>query len=370
MIDLKNSKLFEAVTDAQSGVTSYILKEHVATLEKCAGTFAPMHTPDGRYYWFLCAYPPAGRLEGASFYAAVIDFAQNTVRYFKDVQPKGMPAVHPVTGELYFATATMILKRGPKESDGIELAKLSDRAFYSRVGISDMLSFNHDGTKLTYVSFDDRRQVSTLYELTLATGEVAPLCQMPGYYGKALAAPDGSVLFEKLPYSDPRTGAPIPIGMNDDGQALTMWKWEKGCEEASFVAPKYLDAAFPWFDAQGRLCYTDFIKGIIVDGEKALSRFGIRHAHGENGLYVYDVYDLPMGESGYDGCGASVYAQKGDTAVRIASLPALYESGDPCVYDIAPAPRLVCNGRLIAYTTRHEGRVTLAFVPVETLPLA
>jgi len=126
----------------------------------------------------------------------------------------------------------------------------------------------------------------------------------------------------------------------------------------------------------GRLYYCDFIKGIIAhdlqtgETEKAVSRFGIRHAHSQGDLFVYDVYDLPMGISGYDGCGASVYAQKGSEVVRIATLPALYECGDPCVYDIAPAPRFVANGTLIAYTARINGRVTVAFVPVEELPLA
>ena len=60
MIDLNNTQLFTPIVQPETGVTIYILSRKVAPVQEAFYFSNASMTPDGRYLWFYCAFPPSG----------------------------------------------------------------------------------------------------------------------------------------------------------------------------------------------------------------------------------------------------------------------------------------------------------------------
>ena len=59
MYDLSKHPYFTEYTDEKSGVKSYVLTERVAELQQQLYFTQQSVTPDGKYLWVVCSFPPA-----------------------------------------------------------------------------------------------------------------------------------------------------------------------------------------------------------------------------------------------------------------------------------------------------------------------
>ena len=74
MIDLRNPQLFTPIIQPETGVTIYVLSRKVAPVQEAFYFSNESMTPDGRYLWFYCAFPPSGTAaQGRTL--GVVDFA-------------------------------------------------------------------------------------------------------------------------------------------------------------------------------------------------------------------------------------------------------------------------------------------------------
>src|SRR5210317_1554211 len=85
MVNLYNTDLFQPVTHADSGITSYVLKPKVAPVQEAFYFVNESMTSDERYLWFYCAFPPSGSA-AAGRSLGVVDFRFGEVRHFPDTQ--------------------------------------------------------------------------------------------------------------------------------------------------------------------------------------------------------------------------------------------------------------------------------------------
>ena len=114
-IELDSNPLFKAWRDPVTGVTSYILEKRVAPHQQGFYFTSPSLTPDARYLWFYCAFPPSGSANlGRSL--GVADLQKGTMRHFPETEfSDGSPMVDPLNGEVYWCNNLDVWKRGPDE---------------------------------------------------------------------------------------------------------------------------------------------------------------------------------------------------------------------------------------------------------------
>jgi len=79
MYDLSRRPFFEAWTDPSSGITSYLLRERVAPLQKTFYFVNSGLTADGRWLWFEAAHPPGNN---KCLAAVCLDPDHPELRYF------------------------------------------------------------------------------------------------------------------------------------------------------------------------------------------------------------------------------------------------------------------------------------------------
>lgn len=153
---LENPSLFARWQDPQTGVESFILKLRVAPIQQSFYYVNPSLTDDGRYYWFYCAFPPAGSANNGRT-LAVADLRTGRVTHFPDAQfSHASPYVDRKTGEVYWCNETGIWKRGPEEAGMPELVNRFSAGFVNRRQVSryathltlsaDGKAFNIDAT--------------------------------------------------------------------------------------------------------------------------------------------------------------------------------------------------------------------------------
>jgi len=108
------SPLLTPWTDPQSGATSFLLTTKAAPLQQSFYFVNPSITDDGRYYWFYCAFPPAGNAnQGRSL--GVADLVKHQVFHFPETGfTDASPLVDSRTGEAYWCTGLEIWKRRPE----------------------------------------------------------------------------------------------------------------------------------------------------------------------------------------------------------------------------------------------------------------
>lgn len=108
------SPLFDPWTDPSSGVTSHILDDRVAPLQQSFYFVNRSFSADGRYYWFYCAFPPAGSAnQGRSL--AVADLWEKSLHHYPETAfTDASPVIDEHTGEAYWCTGLEIWKRRPE----------------------------------------------------------------------------------------------------------------------------------------------------------------------------------------------------------------------------------------------------------------
>ena len=388
MYTAETSKHFTPWTNPQNGVVSYILTADIAPLEQTFYFVSPSSTKDGRYFWFYCAFPPNGLAEGSVKTVARIDFATDEILHFPEIQPKGSPLVDEDTGDIYWCTYTMILKRGPGKDDQIELIAKPDlkhlvvantkSASLGAGRLGGHLTFNHDKTKICIEPAG--KDCSCIGEVEIATGKTELwIGPMDGGWTHAQFNPKepDTILYAMDYWSEARTGMRHIIDFDDNGKLMRSWIVRKG-QKPFCIKPMYIESSHEWWSADGKkVFYCDWIKGIVrhnieTGQDDLVMPHGSRHGYAteDEKYYAGDVFLTLDGKGWFRGCAAQVRFYNSVTKQLIDILtesPELYTREDPCVYHIDPHPRFVLGDRYVAYTTTALNRVGVAFTNLDYL---
>jgi carbon storage regulator CsrA len=338
------SSLFTTWKDPVSGIESYLLTERVAALQQSMRSGSSCSSGDGRFLWFFVGFPPAGDvLHGRML--AVIDFAEQDVRYYPETQfAYSSPLVDATTGEIFWVTGCDVYKRGPKRYDKPFLVNrlAADLAAEVRAaGMAAELSLSCDGKLLAFdVAAEGRRQI---------------------------------------------------VAIPTDGSPAEVWHTSEGASRAARFSPA--DAGLMLVaDAEGRPCLLRrgeplrVLSAVAADGWWSGDGEYVYIAAEGSGTQLVRVSDgaretlwarcASHGAAAGDyfiaeGAGSSIVFFNTRTrkeVVVVSEMPA--PPGLTQAYRPSTHPRLCLNDRYFGYTTTVLGRVDVAMVSTERLVAA
>jgi hypothetical protein len=377
MYTVETSKHFEKYTDFCTGVDTWVLKNETAPLQKPLYFVSLPCSKDERYYWFVCAFPPGGLMEGSSQTMACLDLETDEIYYHPDV-PAGSPAVDPDTGELYFCTPNMVLKKGPRPDSPVErIARVPEKWRVMPGRIATHLTFSADKRELCCdISSGNDTYITSL---DIRSGEFELWATLHGGWNHAQFNPADKdlILFAMEFWQDLKTGIRNRIGANEKGQLTRIWTIRRGEQPVNHL-PVYKEASHEWWSADGKkIYYCDWRKGIgMIDfhsGERKLIHpTGYRHGYSstDDRYFVADIFNYNDQWHWYRGCAttANFYNTETSRPVDIVTRnPALYTFDDPCVYHIDAHPRFVFNDKYVAYCTTVFGKPSVGFAKTAQL---
>lgn len=381
MKTIRTSKHFIPHCDTVSGAVSYLLKNEAAPFQQSFYFVNPSMTRDGRYYWFYCAFPPAGDANyGRTL--AVIDFQEDEVRYFPETQfLDASPFVDLDTGEVYWCNKYGLFKRGPRWDSRTECVAqlppdLQNKGTVHR--IATHLTRSADGTEFAFDAEIGNR--SYLGSVCIKTGEFRIWKSFDYCYNHAQfhpADPD-LILFAQDYWNDKATGKQYGIQTDETGRRNRLWTIRRG-EDPVLWKSEYADGAatHEWWSADGKsIYYVDGKYGAVrIDLETGafsdMHPGGIWHAH-SSADERYFAGDAQITEDGrwYRGCASRINFYNRDTGRQIdivSENPALYSPENPCVYHMDPHPQFLAADNYIAFTTTVSGQVTVGISEVQDL---
>lgn len=376
-VRLEASKNFKSWKDPQSGVTSFILTERVASLQQSFYFVNPSMTNNGRYLWFYCAFPPAGDANyGRTL--GIMDFQADEINHYPETQfLDASPLVDLDTGEVYWCNKSDIWKRGPGRKDQPKhIAQFPDSLKKGAIHrIATHLTFSANKEELCFDAEVGNR--SFVGSVSLKTGKFLLWQEFDRCYNHAQFNPcdPNLMLLAQDYYLDKVSGKMYGIQRDRDGKRRRIWMLRRG-EQAVSIKPKWKSASHEWWGADGKhIFYIDGKKGTVSinvqTGEKFLvNPYGRWHGHSsrDNNYFVADNF---VDENGYyRGCAANVLFYNRNTRQKIdivTKAPALSSRKNPSVYHVDPHPQFVGGDNFIVYTTSVLGSIDVALVKTKDL---
>ena len=377
MYTVETSKHFEKYTDFCTGVDTWVLKNEIAPLQKPLYFVSLPCSKDERYFWFVCAFPPGGLLPGSAQTMACLDLETDEVYYHPDV-PAGAGACDPDTGELYYYSQNLVLKKGPNPDSRIEkIAKVPDKWRTLPGRIASHLTFSADKSELCCDICSGNEVYLT--SLDIMSGEFELWHTFHGGWNHAQFNPADKdlILFAMDFWVDLTTGIRNRIGATENGQLTRIWTIRRGEEPVNHL-PVYKEASHEWWSADGkRIYYCDWRKGTcMIDYESGERRLihptGYRHAYSSSNdkYFTADIFNYNDEWHWYRGCATTVnfYNTETQRPVDIVTRnPALYKFEDPCDYHIDAHPRFVFNDKYVAFCTTVFGKPSVGFAKTSQL---
>ncbi|MGI5892972.1 MAG: hypothetical protein ACOX6P_00100 [Candidatus Merdivicinus sp.] len=381
MKTIQTSIHFTPYTDPVSGVTSYILKNEVAPFQQSFYFTNPSMTLDGRYYWFYCAFPPAGDANyGRTL--AVVDFLTDEVHHFPETQfLDGSPLVDVENGEIYWCNKYGVFKRTPNPADPVvRIAVLPPELSKGTIHrIATHLTFSADKSELVFdAEIGNHWQLGSI---SLKTGEFHVWKNFDYCYNHAQFNPvdPDLILFAQDFWNDKADGTQYGIKQDETGRRTRLWTIRRGEEPVAWKS-EYADGAatHEWWSADGKsIYYVDGKYGAVkinMETGKYLDMHpgGTWHAHSskDEKYFVGDVMHRQNDGSWYRGCASTVNFYNYETGKQVDIITensSLYRPEEPCVYHMDPHPQFLCNDRYIAFTTTVFGKVTAGITVAEDL---
>lgn len=390
-----NSKHFTTHVDTVSGVKIAVLSTRIAQIQKNFYFINSAWSDDGRYMWFVCAYPPA-----AGAHLAVIDFLTDEIHAFPETGEGAL--VDHRNGELYWGRPQGIFKRTPNPSDKyVQIAKMP--TYIKDMGASfcgTHLTFTPDYQEL--LADIQTREGSVIGTFNIVTGEFTEWYRtQPGvcYNHGQLNPLDGNVCMCSHEFSRSKEyNEPHPPKYVDgiyprlqiitrDGKR-TMLKPYRNFGGHEFWAPDgksiyYQNSAYRTFKSKELFgCEVGTLVQDMLDGSapKVVCEVdipggaGVWHAHCSTDQ-KYFVMDGAYGTGEFPlwrGCETCIHFYNRETGKLFKFLTknpvvegwSLENQGG---YHIDPHPRFNLNDRLISFTTTICGRVDAAFVSTNQL---
>lgn len=362
----ETSRLFTAWRDPGSGVESLLLTEHIAPIQQSFYFVNPGFTPDGRFLWFYCAFPPAGRRV-----LGVVDFEADAVRFFPETEfLDGSPCVDPVTGAVFWVSDFEIWRRGPLPADRPQLVNKfpEELAPWRRPHrIATHLTFSADRR-----SFNIDAQLGAEWFVGEAPLDGAPVTIWQKFdrcYNHAQFSPvdPDLMLIAQDWWHDPLTGKRGEIENR-------LWLIRRGGKARPIFtdgSPGHARDTHEWWAPDGKqVWFVNYQTGtarvdIATGARQDLWSGGNCHAHADrSGQYLAgDIgpYDWERG-----GCRVAFFNRMTGREVNIASALPFPEWGRD-KYHLDPHPQFCVQDRYVCYTTTVTGRVTLAVARVAQL---
>ncbi len=374
------SKLFERITDPESGAPHYVLTAKVCEYQQGFYFVNNSMTLDGRYLWFYATVNPV--YDGKARNLGYVDFELDELVLCPDVVFEGhaSPYIDNVTGTLYYTYENCIYKREVgRNKKAVLLCKPKIKGFVSRLATHltmtsdgkhfflDARAGNHNFVQgLVDIETGEFEHWTSSYHST-NHGQINPKCDR-----LALCAYDG--------YTDMDTGEGYRIPKNADGVYERLWTvTADGTRTMHPAMHNY--ATHEWWSADGKTIYycCDYygIYGIDLEtGADVTILEGVDpwHAHctADEKLFVYDEKKLERyGGKWYRGCPAAVNFLNRNTGKLIKVVTEMPENGhtpdNPNNYHIDPHPRFTDNEKYVVFTTSELGGCDLAIAVVEEL---
>lgn len=366
MIPLLDPKLFTPITQPDSGVTMYVLSRKVAPVQEAFYFSNESITPDGRYLWFYCAYPPSGTAnQGRTL--GVVDFATGEVRNFPETQfNHASPFLDPLSGAVTWGMGSGLWRRGPGAGDAVEFVNALPAEIIGARPVSRIathLTRSHDG-RVFFVDAEVGLQ-HVFGTLPIDGGPFEEWYRFERNYNHAQISPIDAdlVLFAQENHSDPITGLTFPI-------TNRLWLMRRG-EKPYPILPTPIWVTHEWWDPDGRHVWcvwgneTWKVDILTQAVEKIPFPHHCWHSHSSrSGAYI-------IGDSNngfYRGCPSSVHFLNRGTG-KLVKLVENPERPDPIgrSYHIDPHPRFCCNDQYVVFTTTVRGEIDVAVAPVQDL---
>lgn len=366
-MDILKSNLFTAHTDAESGLTSYILSKKVAPVQEAFYFVNDSMTRDGRYLWFYCAFPPSGTA-GQGRTLGVLDFQTGDVRHFPETQfNHASPYVDVDSGVIYWGMGDSLWRRGPNPGD------CAERVGFIPAELIGSRQIERFATHLTRSADGREFFVDAAFGLQFVFGTIAIDSgeyefwhRFDRNYNHAQFSPTDPdlILFSQENHPDQITGQTFRI---ED----RMWLLRRGqAPRPVFDAPTVV--THEWWDADGEHVWC--IKGGQGTWRVNLKTQAVEdmgwakgawhsHNHRSNQYLIGDTTT-----KFYRGCPSTVQFLNRETgqSVRVADnpeMPGLVGAR----YHIDPHPRFAGDDQFVVYTTTVRGEVDLAIIPTSDL---
>jgi len=360
MTTIETSKLFTGIK-AEGGLDVYLLEERVAPLQKGFYYINNSWTNNGRYLWFICAYPPS-----PNFILGLIDFENDSVRVFPETQhTDAAPWVDPESGEVYWAIRNEVWCLDPATGNTRYVNCVPQELIGSRAVPRSVthLTCSPNGKEFFIdAKVGDHFLFGTL---PLDGGAFEFWHRFDRNYNHAQFSPvdNDLILFSQENHPDPLTGLSFPI-------VDRMWLLRRGGKPTPVFAEAY-KCTHEWWDHDGEHVW--YIQG------KETSRINIHTKKVDAIEWPHPTWHATNSRDGkylvcdstdrfYRGCPSRVTFYNCETKkfIPIIKNPEMNRI-DGKYYHIDPHPRFCCNDRYIVMTVTVRDKVDLAVIKTEDL---
>lgn len=364
--DLQCHPYFTPYVDPQSGVTSYILTEHVAPIQQSFYFTNPSISADGKWLWIYVAYPPSPHKFLAAF---SLDPSQPQRHlYLHAGYTSASPMVAPEGDAVYFAmgpsvwrmeldgTQRKICTLNPEYIDHRELRRLATHLTLSadrKVFLLDGEVGNH-----WFVGTGD-----------VQTGEVRIIKEFIHHFNHAQFSPTDPELFLIAQdwFYDRITGRRYMFDHRT-------WLMNRAGTLFRSITPEYQkpghEDCHEWWSADGMLCYENYAAGtyevdVVANQTTHVWKRPVCHAHcsADRRYWCADQTPYRWSETG---CPILFYDREtGKEISIISSQPQpIYPRSD---YHTDPHPQFSPQNDFVVHTTTVLGGLDVALTP--TAPL-
>lgn len=365
-LEPESSSLFEAWTDPESGVLSYVLTDDTAPRQQSFYFTNCNLAANGRYLWFYASYPPS-----PSHVLGVVDLQLETVQVYPETAfDAEAPWIDPDTATAYWAKRQDIYRREPRPDATVE------RVCHVPEEIVGGQDIQHISTHLTRSADDtminlDIRTVTEFHiaAVTIETGEIAFWYSSDRCYKHSQfnpTAPD-VLMFCQDWWTDLQTGK-----YNDYENRI--WLQHEGEDPYPLFSEMEGCHSHEWWAADGQgVWYVDYESGthyydLETQQDSLVWPKGTCHSHAssDDQMIVGDINTYSWND---ERCHIRFYDRGTETGVDIVSdLPEPPNSSNKSTsYHIHPHPQFILNDEFVVYTTTVRGSVEVAVTPVSEL---
>ena len=368
MFDLSRHPYFTAYTDKKSGITSYVLTEKAAAMQRHFYFAQPSISADGKYLWFLCFNPPARYM---TLGVVSLDPEKPFIRNFVHASPLGgHPCITPEGDGVYFGAGNTVYKL---DIEGNLTKKITVGASITH-GRPLQRLFTHASVSAdgTYIAMDmkiaDRIYMSIG---NLETGEIKLLNKFGREYNHAMFSPVDKdlILLDQDWWRDRDNGEYFPIDNR-------MWLINTDATRFEPLVPGMFygrdgtEMAHDYFSGDGYVCWSDYLYGAYECDLKTRKptlvwKRPIIHSHCSKHRDMF-VGDYTPYEWKTKGCGVVFYDRATDKEINIFSDMPYSEAMSDRYYHIDPHPQFCAEDRyIVCESTALGDEPRIAITPVE-----
>ncbi len=374
MPDFSKHPYFTPWTDPETQITSYLLTERVAPVQRGNYFIQPSLSAGGEWLWFLPMFPPS---RGKFVAAARLDPAEPEIKLF----PHSLGSANPLpteSGDAAYITIERGIYRQPFDGEPEPIAELPDEiaseGYVFRIATGLTLSSDEK-----HFLMDAR--VGNRFWVCIAdrhTGEVTPLESFADQHHHAYWSPHDPELFlvNRGHWLDPISGWKFSMQIRQWVMNTRRTRYEPVLPDLWFG--HNCMACHEWWTPDGKINWCDYNDGIYETDVSQRCReaeliWDQPSCHGmcdPTGRY-YVADENPYHRTGDRPVRVWFWDRRTGKQIAIVSkmpLPELHHSlWRPCHID--PHPHFSADGKYIIYTTTARGPVDVAITPVdEVLP--